>query len=221
MNHFPSFLLRRILFFAFAFLLFGSVSSQPKTSKIIDPEDAKEHFSHNNFLFAIPAYKQLLKQEPKNADYNYKLGICYLYTNINKTLAIPYLEFASKSPKAEKQVMFHLGLAYQYASRFDDAIKAYNTYKTALKGEELEKVEHQIETCENGKEYVKHPVNVTFQNLGKEINSEFPDYYPFVPANESFVIFTSRRKENVGGQVEVDGYYSSDIYMSVPVNDVW
>ncbi len=221
MNNFSSFLFKIILFFAFAFLLLGNISAQPKTSKIIDPEDAKEHFSHNNFLFAIPAYRQLLKQEPKNEDYNYKLGICYLYTNINKTLAIPYLEYASKASKPEKQVLYHLGLAYQYASRFDDAIKAYNTYKGSLKGEELEKIEHQIETCENGKEYVKHPVNVSFQNLGKEINSEFPDYYPFVPANESFVIFTSRRKDNVGGQVEVDGYYSSDIYLSLPVNDVW
>jgi tetratricopeptide (TPR) repeat protein len=197
------------------------ISAQPKTSKVIDPADAKEHFNHNNFLFAIPAYKQLLKQEPDNIDYSYKLGICYLYTNINKSLAIPYLETACKSPKIDKEAFYHLGLAYQYASRFDDAIKTFNTYKTGLKGAELEKIEHQIETCENGKEYVKHPVNVTFQNLGKEINSEFPDYYPFVPENESFIVFTSRRKDNIGGQVEVDGYYSSDIYMSTPVNDVW
>jgi hypothetical protein len=212
---------KKVLFSASAFLIISGASAQPKTSKVIDPADAKEHFSHNNFLFAIPAYKQLLKQEPNNPEYNYKIGICYLYTNINKSLAIPYLETASKAPKAEKQVLYHLGLAYQYASRFDDAIKTYTEYKTGLKGVELEKIDHQIESCENGKEYVKHPVNVTFQNLGKEINSEFPDYYPFVTANESFIVFTSRRKDNVGGQVEMDGYYSSDIYMSLPVNDVW
>lgn len=221
MNKFSSIFFKRILFLAFAFLLSNGTKAQPKTSKVIDPADAKEHFSHNNFLFAIPAYKQLLKQEPNNPEYNYKLGVSYLYTNINKTLSIPFLEIASKTAKPEKQVLYHLGLAYQYASRFDDAIKTFNTYKTTLKGIELEQIEHQIETCENGKEYVKHPVNVTFQNLGKEINSENPDYYPFVTSNESFIIFTSRRKDNVGGQVEVDGYYSSDIYMSTPVNDVW
>jgi hypothetical protein len=220
-NKFSSIFFKRILFLAFAFLLSNGTKAQPKTSKVIDPADAKEHFSHNNFLFAIPAYKQLLKQEPNNPEYNYKLGVSYLYTNINKTLSIPFLEIASKTAKPEKQVLYHLGLAYQYASRFDDAIKTFNTYKTTLKGIELEQIEHQIETCENGKEYVKHPVNVTFQNLGKEINSENPDYYPFVTSNESFIIFTSRRKDNVGGQVEVDGYYSSDIYMSTPVNDVW
>ena len=107
------------------------------------------------------------------------------------------------------------------ARKFDDAIKAYNKYKVGLKGEELERVDHQIETCQNGKEYVKNPVNVTFTNLGKEVNSEFPDYYPFVTLDESFLVFTSRRKENIGGAIEVDGYYSSDIYSSRPVNDVW
>lgn len=210
-----------VLFIVLSIFQVNGLFAQQKTSKVVDPADAKEHFSHNNFLFAIPAYKQLLKQEPNNPDYNYKLGICYLYTNINKSLSIPHLEIASKAPKPEKKVLYHLGLAYQYASRFDDAIKTYTAYKATLKGAELEEVDHQIETCENGKEYVKHPINVSFQNLGKEINSEYPDYYPFVPANESFVVFTSRRKDNIGGQVEVDGYYSSDIYMSLPVNDIW
>jgi hypothetical protein len=198
--------------------------SQQKSTKFVDPREAKEHFSHNNFFAAIPVYKQLLKEEPANEEYNHKLGLCYLNTNINKTLAIPYLETASKQDKAENDVWFDLGMAYQYAARFDDAIKAFTKYKATLSPkdkETIEKVEHQIETCNNGKEYIKHPVNVTFQNLGKEINSEYPDYYPFVTPNESFIIFTSRRKDNIGGQVEVDGYYSSDIYMSTPQNDVW
>jgi len=197
------------------------VAQTKPSSKIADPADAKEHFNHYNFLAAIPVYKQLIKQEPANYEYNHKIGICYLRTNINKSLAIPYLETASKNDKAEKSVWFDLGLAYQYGSRFDDAIKAYNKYKVGLKAEELEKVEHQIETCQNGKEYVKNPVNVTFTNLGKEVNSEYPDYYPFVTSDESMLIFTSRRKDNIGGAVEIDGYYSSDIYMSTPQSDVW
>jgi hypothetical protein len=220
-DNFNTFSLKKISLFAIAILMCNVIIAQPKNTKEIDPADAKEHFSHNNFLFAIPAYKQLLKKEPSNADYNFKLGICYLYTNINKSLSIPYFETALKQPKADPKTLYHLALAYQYASRFDEAIATYNKYKTGLKGSELEKVDHQIEACENGKEYVKHPVNVTFQNLGKEINSEYPDYYPFVPADESFIVFTSRRKDNIGGQVEVDGYYSSDIYISTPLNDVW
>ncbi len=212
---------RKIVAVLLLLIIPTSFFAQPKGGKAVDPADAKEHFNHYNYLAAIPVYKQLLKLEPTNYEYNYKIGICYIRTNINKSLAIPYLETASKQDKADKDVFNFLGLAYQYASRFDDAIKAYEKYKVGLKGEELEKVEHQIETCQNGKEYVKHPVNVTFANIGKEVNSEYPDYYPFVNADESMLIFTSRRKDNIGGAVEVDGYYSSDIYISTPNGDVW
>ncbi|MCW3102643.1 MAG: hypothetical protein JWO09_1083 [Bacteroidetes bacterium] len=218
--------IHNFLFRAFI-LLIAFAGNHPdlgaQTTKFIDPREAKEHFSHYNFLAAISVYKQLLKQEPTNEDYNHKLGLCYLYTNINKALAIPYLETASKQDKAPKEVWFDLGMAYQYAAKFDDAIKAFTKYKATItpKDKEYEKVEHQIETCNNGKEYIKHPVNVTFQNLGKEINSEYPDYYPFVTPTESFIVFTSRRKDNIGGQVEVDGYYSSDIWMATPNGDVW
>lgn len=212
------------LFLGTIILFVGVAQSiaQPKTTKIADPADAKEHFSHHNYLAAIPVYKQLIKQEPGNVDYNHKLGICYLRTNINKALAVPYLETASKNDKADKSVWNDLGMAYQYANKFDDAIKAYNKFKVGLKpGEELETVEHRIETCQNAKEYIKHPVDVSFTNLGPEVNSEYPDYYPFVSLNENFLVFTSRRKGNIGGAVEVDGYYASDIYYSSPVNDVW
>jgi hypothetical protein len=199
------------------------LNAQGSSGKFVDPREAKEHFSHYNFLAAIPVYKQLLKQEPSSEEYNHKLGLCYLRTNINKALAIPYLETASKQDKAPTDVWFDLGMAYQYAARFDDAIKAFTKYKSTLtpKDKDLEKVEHQIETCKNGKEYIKNPIDVTFQNLGKEINSEYPDYYPFVTPTESFIVFTSRRKDNIGGALEVDGYYSSDIYMSTPQSDVW
>lgn len=215
----------RVLTFLIAFLpaLADAQSKSSKADKFVDPREAKEHFSHNNFFAAIPVYKQLIKQEPDNAEYNHKLGLCYLYTNINKALAIPYLEKASQQEKTDKDIWYDLGLAYQYAAKFDEAISCYKKYEALIgpKDKNYEKAEHAIETSNNGKEYVKHPVNVTFQNLGREVNSEYPDYYPFVTPNESFLIFTSRRKDNIGGQVEVDGYYSSDIYMSTPNGDVW
>lgn len=196
-------------------------TKQSNNKKYIDPAEAKEHFNHNNFLWAIPVYKQLLKQEPNNADYNNKLGLCYLNTNINKSLALPYLEKAHELNKIDKQILFNLGLAYQYASKFDEAMAVYNEYIKGVFGKDKEKGEHQLEACENGREYVKHPLNVTFENLGKDINSENPDYYPFVSEDETTLAFTSRRKENMGGHVEVDGYYPSDIYISKKTNGVW
>ena len=134
-----------VLVFLFIYLpvivIEAQSTKQPSNSKnkYIDPGEAKEHFNHNNFLWAMPVYKQLLKQDPSNGEYNHKLGMCYLNTNINKTLAIPYLEKAAAANKTDKTIVYSLGLAYQYAGRFDDAITIYifvlceNIAKTLLK----------------------------------------------------------------------------------------
>jgi tetratricopeptide (TPR) repeat protein len=183
-------------------------------AKGYDAEDAYEHFKHNNFLLALKVYKVVLKSDPKNIDYNYKIALCYLNTNIDKKLAIPYLEFVTKQEKYNDEALFDLGRAYHYANRFDDAIKVFNKYKKDLTPKAAERVDREIEMCNNGKELVKFPVKVTFENL-REVNSEFPDYYPFITNDESLLAFTSRRKGNVGASsLEVDGYYSSDIYLA-------
>jgi len=163
----------------------------------------------------LKVYKELYKNDKTNIDFNWKIGLCYLETNINKKEAVPYLEFICKQAKIEPDAFFDLGRAYHYANRFDDAIRMFNKYKEKGGSKLAAQADREIEMCNNGKELVKFPVKVTFENL-KEINSEYPDYYPFCTSNESFVIFTSRRKGGVGAStLEVDGYYSSDIYQSL------
>lgn len=198
-------------------------TAQPKSAKEYEPADAEEHYSHGNFTMALPIYKELIKKDPKNEDFNYKLGLCYLNTNINKALAYPYFETITKNPKCSDEAWFDLGRAYHYANKFDLAIKSYTKYKQLAgtkNAEKNEKADRFIEMCNNAKELTRYPLNVTFENLGKEVNSQFPDYYPLVPSDESFVIFTARKKEP-GSELEVDGYYPSDIYMATNKNNVW
>lgn len=181
----------------------------------LDLEDqGDDHFKHENYINALEVYKKLVAKESSNLLYNYRLGICYLKTNVKRPEAVKYFEFCIKQPKCENDAWLYLGQAYQYALRFDDAIKAYTTYKQKSP-KDAALIDHYIETCNNGKILVKDPIDVTFENPGKDVNSEYADYYPFVTADESFLVFTSRRKGNLGAaQVEFDGYYASDIYMA-------
>ena len=206
----------------FAIALFlVSHFSYTQTKKIVDPESAKEHFSHGNYVMALPLYKELVKQQPKSIDYNLKAGMCCLNTNNNKAQAIPYLELVCSSAKADAENFFNLGKAYQYGYRFDEAIQTYEKCIQLAKGDLIQRADRQIETCHNAKELIKYPLDVTFVNLGKQINSEYPDYNPFIPADESFLVFTSRKPEGAGGQAEIDGYFPSDIYISYPKEGVW
>jgi len=211
-----------VRFAAAAFLLSVSLVAQPPKAGV-EPEDAAEHWKHGNYPMALTAYKALLSKQSGNMEFNYRLGICYLRTNINKKEAIKYLEIVTKQPKSEPDAWLYLGQAYQTSNRFDDAIKAYQAYKQKDSSKEAqETADRGIETCNNAKALMKYPLKVTFENLGKEVNSEYPDYYPFVTADEQMLVFTSRRKGNMGAtMVEVDGYYSSDIWKTSSVNGAW
>lgn len=201
---------------------FMPLYAQTARPGIPDPEEANEHFKHGNYLMALPIYLNLLKKESGNLEYNYRVGICYLKTYGHKKESIKYFEIATKNPSCDKDGWLYLGQAYQLAMRWDDAVKAFESYK--LKADKNGKLDadHYITQCKNGKLLVANPVDVSYQPLGKEVNSEFPDYNPYVTSDESMLVFTSRRKGNVGATtVEMDGYYASDIYVAKSQNGVF
>lgn len=181
---------------------------------------ASSKFKLGNYEDALDDYIQLATDDPKNATYNYNLAVCYLNSNINKAKAIPYLELVVRAENHNPKADYLLGRAYQYANRFDDALDMFEKYKTKAKKDDelLSEVELEIQHCINGKELVKYPIDVTFQNLGKNINSAFPDYYPFITENESFMVFNSKRpKDNEEKKLE-NGQYNNSIYISKVVN---
>ena len=199
---------------AILIFLFYCVSFFAQPAKFTQIEDADEHFKHGNYLGAIPVYVAELKKDPDNSKIKYRLGICYLNTRVNREESVTLLEAASKDPKTEEDVWINLGKAYHLNNRLEEAIDAFEKFSD-LKPKRANEVERNIEQCENAVKLMRKPGNVSFQNLGKEINSNEPDYYPFIDKDEMYLVFTSRRKENMGGKkVEMDGYRSSDIYQS-------
>jgi hypothetical protein len=74
--------------------------------------------------------------------------------------------------------------------------------------------------CKNGLELVKNPVNISIINLGNKINTEFAEHSPGVTADESTMVFTSRRN-GTGNKLDIDGQYFEDIYISNKVNGIW
>ena len=210
-------MLKLVLLFC-GVLLLTSVYSQP--GRKYEVADADEHYSHHNFLMALPIYKELIKADKNNADLNFKAGMCYLNTNINKAEAIKYFEVCTKSAKADNEAWYHLGRAYRLGNKIEEAIKAFEKYRE-LEPKKKKMADREIEICNNAKALMINPVNVSFVNLGKEINSEFADYYPWITQDESFLAFTTRRKGTTAGRLEMDGYYASDVYTSKVENGKW
>ncbi len=187
-----------------------------------DPKIASDKFTAGNYEEALEDYLDLLEKDPKNDKYNYRVGVCYLNTNISKSKAIPYLEIVIRDGKGEPDAQYLLGRAYHFAYRFDDALAAYNKFKTTGKGtpENLVDVDREIQNCYNAKELMKFPLNVTFENLGPNVNSSYAEYYPFVPANESVLLYNTRRPEG-GNLRNRDGSYFASVYSSAVTDGVF
>lgn len=185
----------------------------------VTPENASAKMKLGNYEDALGDYLQLLNEDSKNETYNYNVAVCYLNSNVNKAKAVPYLEIVTRKEKHDPNADYLLGRAYQYANRFDDAANTFKKFKAEAKGTVFNLVDAdlQIQHCINAKELMKFPVDVVFQNLGSSINSAYSDYYPFVTANEAFIVYNTKRPEKNAEKLD-NGMYNNSIYISKVIN---
>lgn len=189
---------------------------------------AKDNLKSGNDLFsrgpvfykeALPFYENAYKFNPDNADLNYKLGSCYL-ASIEKTKALPHLEKAIQlNPAIDPFIHYELGRAYHLELKFDKAIESFSKFlKTAMASTDPGKtqdVQMRIKQCYSGKELVKTPIRVFIDNLGPSINTEFNEYGAVISADESMMLFTSRRPGSTGGKIDPGlNEHFEDIYIT-------
>ncbi|MCB9192510.1 MAG: OmpA family protein [Flavobacteriales bacterium] len=180
----------------------------------VNKKTAMEHYWNGNFRAAIEDLLILLAKEPSDVELNFYLGASYLESNIDKGKAIPYLEFVVQQEKFPKEAIYQLGRAYMFAHRFDEAITTFNKFKDINRGNNDNIITggRMIEQCFTAKQLVKYPIDATFENLGPNINTPYPEFNPFIPEDESFIVFTSKRPDCLGLQLDYDGYKTSDIF---------
>jgi outer membrane protein OmpA-like peptidoglycan-associated protein len=163
-------------------------------------------------------YLYALQYNPDHAALNYKLGVCYLFTD-NKYVAIDYLLRAYIiDNQVSGDIHLMLGMAYQQVLEFNKAMEQYNTHSSLLdpktKQEYSETLAKRFEECMNGKSLSRNPVRVNIQPLGEEVNSKYDDYNPLFAFNDTALFFTSRRPFAKAKRNKIDNKYNEDIYSS-------
>lgn len=187
--------------------------------------EGEGHFDIDEFDMALKFLLQADKLQPGHPEISYLLGKTYIKIK-RPDLAVKFLQIASDANYQEKTLNYELGQASHSVNKFDEAIAAYTKFKATLNEKKdkakIDEVTRFIETCENGKELVKKPVNVKIKGFGKGINSKSGDYMPFVSADESVMIFTSRRPGSTGGLLDDhDSKYYEDIYYTERKDTAW
>jgi len=184
---------------------------------------------YNNFRSALSPLSDAQKFNPKNARLNYMLGMIWFISDPSNPATLKFFETAfSLDPKAEPDMSYWLAWAYQLNSKWDDAIKHYNNYLTAMQQKaksnthEIEDVLKKVAECNVGKELSAKPERVFVDNLGSNVNSSWPEYGPSITADEETVIYTARRDNSTGlKKDEGDNGYFEDVYISNKKNGKW
>ncbi len=200
-----------------------------------DKGDYRENFMQGNYLIleqnyqlALKYFKSAYQIDSTNANINYKMGICYLESATEKNKALAFLEKAvqnvshnynpedPKEKKAPELAYYSLGVAYRLNYRFNESSIYLNKLKDIVGNRNKElaaDLGKQIETNFNAIELIKDSVVVAINNLGDSVNSAFPDYSPVISADESTLIFTSRRPGSTGGEKTENDQFLEDIYI--------
>lgn len=221
------------LFIILSFFLvspsFSQNAKDEKSGELLNT--AEDYFFLQDYSHALPWYLKIDSLNPNNPGVNFKIGLCYLKSTENKKKSIPYLEFAAGhiEPNAKatseipNDVYFNLARAYHLDYKMDDAINMYEKYKTTLKkvDEGYAKADLEIAKCKIAKGLISRPIKAEIKNLGAIVNSPFADYVPVISADESVLIFTSRRKGGTSDELTSTGEYYEDIYISYKVDDNW
>ncbi|MEZ4722106.1 MAG: hypothetical protein R2813_09555 [Flavobacteriales bacterium] len=210
--------MRKLLTLILVFFVLASISAVAQDSHAQptgDENRADKLFFDENYKEALKEYLIVLKSKPEDIKVNYNIGLCYLNSDYDKVKSIPFFEKITFYDEEAATVYFLMGKAYQSVHKFDRAIEMFNRFiETYAMGAEysIEEAEIEIEYCENAYQLIKFPKGCLYENLGPAINGPFPDYFPFVTIDESFLVYTSKRDD---GSVELpDGTFASNIYYS-------
>lgn len=216
------------LLISLVFVISLNINAQTKSYKELYFE-AESYLDAGNYNEALNIYLDLLQKDNENANINFKIGFCYVNTILDKDKAIPYLEKAAKNisnsyngdnekeKKAPIDVLFWLGKAYHVNYKFNEAIAKLNEFKSMISQDNIDiinQINQTIEYCKNGIELVKNPVKFNITNLGSGINTEYSEHSPVFSADESVLIFTSKREGTTGNLKLDNGEFYEDIYIT-------
>jgi len=195
----------------------GAYSSAPDDATFTQ---VNKLMTDRKFTEAIPLLEQILAKNPSNADASFKLGLCYFFSPDKKNLALSHFRNAMgninqkysfndiKTNTAPVDIYFFLGEAFLNNHMPDSALFYYIKYKNRVKQDSPFDLDIRINWCANAMKEMSTPLNVSIENLGNTINTNYYEKHPVVTLDNSVLFFSSNRPIDDGKAQNMDIYYS-------------
>ena len=179
---------KSISFLFVCFLLFLTVQEGYAQSVIAIKKRADAAFEKKEYESAKVDYRQLLAQNQKNLELNYKYATCIFYTEDIKN-ARKYYDFilAKKDAVFPLETYYYLGKIYQHQYYFETAIQQFKLIQQ--KDEKLAikfSVQGEIESCQAALAGMKDMRTLQVLKKSQPFGDAFYDHYTFLDDSYSF-----------------------------------
>jgi len=176
---------------------------------------ADKAFDFGDYYGALKLYGRLYHSDSTDNETNVKIGVCYFEIKDFRMKSKKYFDKVSATDFPE--VNYYLGRLNHLLKNYDRAIYYFNQYKYFGGDNDYstKEIDDLIEKCNTAQLFESTAdKTILIKNMGSTINTEYAEYAPLIPADESFMIFTSRRKNSVWQKKDPLGDYFEDIYIS-------
>jgi outer membrane protein OmpA-like peptidoglycan-associated protein len=179
---------------------------------------ADKLYSKKDYKKALDIYQGLLDTNPDDANFNLKVGLCYLYSE-TKSKAAQYISKAYRfNPGINEDIDYHLGIAFQNTNEFMKAIEHFEAFKKKKKNL-AEIADKKIAECRIADSLSHYELNVVIENMGGVVNSPLHDYAPLISGDGNTLIYTSNRSDDERAIREGTNY--EDIYVCRKEGSTW
>jgi outer membrane protein OmpA-like peptidoglycan-associated protein len=222
----------RLIFLSLLFSSIVAFAQKKKNVVVGDPgaiayEQGKAAYDKDKYNEAIPFLEEALKNDAKNEDAIYHLGLSLRYTNQNQQTIVQFELLKKINPNYWPWFYYEAGMAYSELRKFDDAVTMFTDFlnrypQDAFKIKNRHKAMYQINYAKqqvalaNETQSMKAPVK-----LPSTVNSNFPDYMPTLDPKGTKLYFTSQRLGGISEESANAKEGDEDIYFIEKINDVW
>lgn len=174
-------------------------------------------------------FEELLAVDQEDIEVLYNLGYCEMNLGDHEKSIQHFRKLYSLLTEEEQiskvavEVQSFIGKNYQLMLQPEKAITVYEEIIEQMPVEEekiINDLQREIEICDNAIELIAKPVKLNVYNLGPEINSKYDDHSPLISADESMLLFTSRRASSYS-ELLPDGQYAERVYSSMKEDKDW
>lgn len=197
-------------------------------------EDGDFFFAREEYEEAAYLYRQLLLAEPENHNAHYKLGMAYLNIEGQESYAIEHFLKATENTslkyrknyypekRAPHHTWFFLGNAYRINNQLQNALDAYETFKSVEKFEKnynLRITEEEIRAVGRAKIIQDAPLDIYKFCFEEPINTTGNEYNAVISANERVLVWMVSQKfyEAIMMSVKQDGKWTNPINITPQV----